>query len=228
MPFGPEDAALAVARWGAYNALALACVGLVVIALGEKAFRPVAAVLAGSVALVAVSLAMSKWWAHPPLPSTVIAASAAVGLAVVGLAAPMFGTIAAIVGAGWLVGNFVAMRSPENERWALLVGIVGASFVASAFASLMPRFVTAIAGGLCTALGVWAYVGASGLSPELFRVTAVWMVLAGVLVLTAAAVERTRHRVMLAAGDRRQASALKKAKEAKEKEDRERYERYMK
>lgn len=228
MPFGPVDVALAVARWGAYNALALAAIGLLIIALGEKSFRPVAAMLAGTVAFIVVSLALSKWWPQPPMPSTLIAASAAVGLGVVGLAAPMFATALAIVGAGWLLGDFVAMQSPENERTALLVGIVGASFFVSAFASLMSRFVTAAAGGICTAIGIWAFVGASGLSAELFRIPLVWVTLGGVLVIVAVAVEQTRHRAVLAMGDRRQAAEAKKAKEAKERQDRERYERYMK
>lgn len=228
MPFGPMDAALAVARWGAYNALALAGIGLVVIVLGEKSFRAVAAVLGACVAAVAVSLALTKWWPHAPLPSTLIVASAAVALGVVGLAAPVLATVAAIVGAGWVAADYVSVRSPENARWALLVGIVGSSFLASAVAGLLSRFVTAVAGGVCTALGLWAYVGASGMSAELFRVSSVWVTLAVVLVVMAAAVEQTRHRMALAAGDRRHAMAAKKAREQKEREDRERYERYMK
>lgn len=228
MTFRPLDAALSVAQWGASSALAVVCVGLAVIVLGEKSFRPVAGALAAATAAAVVSMSVEKWWPNPPLPATILAASAVVGFAVLGLAAPMLGTVVTIVGGGWLLGDFIAARSPDAHRWAVFVGIIGSSFVASALAAAASRFVTAVVGGVCTALGLWAYVGASGLSAELFRVPVVWLALAAVLVVAAAGLEQARFRVALKAGDRRHAAALKKAREQKEKEDRERYERYMK
>lgn len=221
------DVGLSVARWGANNALALAVAGVVVMVLGQRAFRPVAALLAGAGAGVAVALAVSKWLPDPPVSAGLLIAGAAVAIGVVGLLTPTFATVASAMCFGWVAGDFVATRSPAHAETAIVVGVLGACIAASVMAAFLPRFVTAVAGGVGTALGVWAYTGATGLSAALFRVPAVWVVLASVLVVVACAVEQARYKAVLAAGGSRYARAVKKARAQKEKEDRERYERYM-
>lgn len=222
------DVALAVARLGARNALALAVLGALVILLGQKAFRPVAATVAAAGAGLAVALALSKWLPDPPVSQGLVVATAAVLVGVVGLLTPTFATVVAAVCFGWLAGDFVAVRAPAHAEMALEVGVLGSLICASAIAGFLPRFVTAVVGGTSLALGLWAWTGASGLSPALFRIPAIWIVLAGVLVVLASAVEQVRYRAAMAAGDRRHAREAARARRLKEQEDRARYERYMK
>lgn len=221
------DVALSVARLGARNALALALLGVLVMLLGQKAFRPVAAAVAAAGAGLAVALALSKWLPEPPVSQGLIVATAAVLVGVLGLLAPTFATIVAAVCFGWLAGDFVGARAPAHAETALLVGVLGSLVAASAIAGFLPRFVTAVVGGLSAAVGAWAWTGASGLSPALFRVPAIWVVLAGVLVVVACAVEQVRYRAAMAAGDRRHAREADRARRLKEQEDRARYDRYM-
>lgn len=221
------DVALAVARQGARSALALSAAGVLVMILGQRAFRPVAAAVAAAGAGLATALALSKWLPDPPVSHGLLVATAAVLVAVVGLVTPTFATVLAATCFGWLAGDYVAARVPAQAETALVVGVLGSLVCASAIAGFLPRFVTAIVGGLSATLGLWAWTGASGLSPALFRVPAVWIVLAGALVVVASAVEQVRHRAALAAGNRRHTRDEKRARKLREQQDRARYERYM-
>ena len=229
MQRSPElvELGLSVARWGANNALALALSGLVVMVLGRKAFRPVSALVAGAGGAFAASLALSRWLPDPPVSSGLLVALAALGLGVLGLVAPTVGTVAAATCFGWLGGTWAAGQFPAHAELALLVGVLGSFIAASVLAGLLPRFVTAVVGGLAAALGAWAFTGASGWSPALFRLPAIWIALAGVLVVVAAGLEQVRHRAVQAGAARRQGKAEALARRRKAEEDRARYERYM-
>lgn len=221
------DVAIEVARWGALNALALAGLGLAVALLGERAQRPIAGAVAGAATAWASAYIFARWLDDSGLPKGMFVAAVAVGFLIAGLLAPTAGVVAAVLSLGFVVADALLANAPKGGGSTVVAVLIGASILASLGAGLFARYLSSLVGGLAMALGAWAYVGASGLSPALFRLTTPWVALGTVFVVIAAALEHGRVARARTRGDARHAKAERAAREQKAREDKERFDRYM-
>lgn len=221
------DLGLSVARWGANNAAALTGFGLAIVVLGHRAFRPVAALLAGIAGAWFASWALAHWVKTPPLPPNVIIAGAAVLIGVAALAAPSFGLSVAAGALGFVVGRMAAEAMPEHAEVAVLATMFALVAVAAILALKFPWIVTSIVGGGSIVLGVWGWVGASGASPSLFRLPVLWASALAIVIVLCAGLDRVRDKAGRARAVRRANKADEAAKRRREEEQRLRYAKYM-
>lgn len=214
-----------IAALGPVGCGVLAGVGLAVIVAGHRAFRPAAALVASGGGALGAWLLIDLLQPKLPVSAPFAVATAAAALCALALAFPRLGLAVASSAFGLLAGLQVrGWLAAEHHPLAIVGGAVLGVFIAAVFSGTLPTFVPPIVGAVAIAAGAWGWMGSSGFSPQLFRLPAAWVAIAGVIAVAGVAVERARQ-ARRESAPTRDAADSKRRREA---EDRARHDRYMK
>lgn len=216
------------ARLGAGGAVAFAVTGLAVLVLGHRAYRPAAGLVAGLAGALAAALVLLRWKIDLPVSANLAIATVGVVFLAGGLLAPNLASVAAAGVAGATAGLAIGESlSNEFRNYALLGGAMAGALVAGLLSSALPTLLPPLVGAFAVALGAWGAVGASGASPQLFRLPVIWLAIAGVLAVAGVAFERARSARRGTRASNKGLAAEREAKARRDEEDRKRYARYM-
>lgn len=221
-------AARFVASFGTTAALVLGGVGLALLAAGHRAFRPAAALVAGTAAALGALMALAELGSRLPVSQALAVAGAAVVGAALGLVWPALATVLASGSFGLAAGRVAAAAFAGDREVVLLGACLAGALVAGILWTALPMLIPPVTGGALVSLGAWAVVLSTRPVPRVGELPAVWLALFGVLAVVGTAVEKTRTVRRETASVRRQAKTDADAARRREEEQRERYARFFK